>query len=116
MLDRKNTGKEGCIMASIWPYLPLFYLLAINLLAFLIYGADKRKAKRDQWRVPEKTLFLLALLGGSVGALAGMKVFHHKTRKWYFRFGIPLILILQIAAVLLVSAYSAGLLHLPAGF
>lgn len=98
-------------MALFLQYLPLFYLLAINLLAFLIYGVDKWKAKREKWRVPEKTLFLLALLGGSVGALAGMRAFHHKTRKWYFRFGIPTILILQIAAAALFFAHSAGLLN-----
>ena len=95
-------------MASIWPYLPLLYLLAINLLAFLIYGADKRKAKRDQWRIPEKTLFLPALLGGSVGALAGMKVFHHKTRKWYFRFGIPVIFIAQAALLCALAVHSGA--------
>lgn len=98
-------------MALFLQYLPLFYLLAINLLAFLIYGVDKWKAKREKWRVPEKTLFLLALLGGSGGALVGMKVFHHKTRKWYFRFGIPAILILQIAAAALYFAHSTGLLN-----
>ena len=98
-------------MASVLQYLPPLYLLAINLLAFLIYGADKWKAKHEKWRVPEKTLFLLALLGGSVGALAGMRAFHHKTRKWYFRFGIPTILILQIAAAALFFAHSAGLLN-----
>ena len=98
-------------MALFLQYLPLLYLLAINLLAFLIYGVDKWKAKHEKWRVPEKTLFLLALLGGSVGALVGMKVFHHKTRKWYFCFGIPAILILQIAAAALYFAHSAGLLN-----
>ena len=98
-------------MASVLQYLPPLYLRAINLLAFLIYGADKWKAKHEKWRVPEKTLFLLALLGGSVGALAGMRAFHHKTRKWYFRFGIPTILILQIAAAALFFAHSAGLLN-----
>ena len=98
-------------MALFLQYLPLFYLLAINLLAFLIYGADKWKAKHEKWRGPEKTLFLLSLLGGSVGALAGMRAFHHKTRKWYFRFGIPTILILQIASAALFFAHSAGLLN-----
>ena len=96
-------------MASLPQYLPLLYLLVLNLAAFLIYGADKWKAKHEKWRVPEKTLFLLALLGGSVGALAGTKVFHHKTRKWYFRFGIPAILILQVAAVLFFAARSADM-------
>ena len=81
-------------------YLPLAeaaYLLLMNLAAFFTFGADKRRAKRAAWRVPEKTLFLLALLGGSVGAVCGMRVFHHKTRHWYFRCGLPAILLAQLA-------------------
>lgn len=74
------------------------YLVLMNLVTFWVYGADKRRARRGRWRVPEKTLFLLPLLGGSIGALAGMRVFHHKTRHWYFRWGIPAIFLLQLAA------------------
>ena len=74
------------------------YLLLVNLAAFLTFGADKRRAKRGRWRVPEKTLFALALLGGSVGAICGMKAFRHKTKHWYFRYGIPAILLAQLAA------------------
>lgn len=75
------------------------YLAAINLITFFVYGADKRRARiPGTRRVPEKTLFALALLLGSAGALLGMRVFHHKTRHWYFRFGIPAILLAQIAA------------------
>lgn len=59
---------------------------------------DKQKAKRGKWRVPEKTLFLFALLGGSLGTTLGMNVFRHKTKHWYFKFGMPLIFILQIVA------------------
>ena len=66
-------------------------------MTFAVYGIDKAKAKRGAWRVPEKTLFLLPLLGGSLGALLGMKVFRHKTKHWYFVWGIPLILVAQIA-------------------
>ena len=77
----------------------LYYLAAINLVTFLVYGIDKLRAKRGAWRIPEKTLFVLPLLGGSVGAIAGMRVFHHKTKHWYFKYGLPLILILQIALV-----------------
>ena len=73
------------------------WLIAINLVTFAVYGADKRRARRGAWRVPEKTLFLLPLLGGSVGALLGMRVFHHKTKHWYFVWGIPLILLAQAA-------------------
>ena len=80
-----------------WGWLAL-YLAAVNAVTFLVYGADKRRAKKGQWRVPEKTLFLLPLLGGSVGGILGMRVFHHKTRHWYFRVGLPLILAAQLAA------------------
>lgn len=75
----------------------LIYLAVINLLTFIVYGADKRRARKGKWRVPEKTLFLLPLLGGSIGALLGMRVFHHKTKHWYFVWGIPAILLAQIA-------------------
>lgn len=75
----------------------LVWLAVINLLTFIVYGADKRRARKGKWRVPEKTLFLLPLLGGSVGALLGMRVFHHKTKHWYFVWGIPAILLAQIA-------------------
>lgn len=73
------------------------YLAAINLATFAVYGVDKRRARRGEWRVPEKTLFLLPLLGGSVGALLGMRIFHHKTKHWYFVWGIPAILLAQLA-------------------
>ena len=75
----------------------LWYLAAVNLVTFTVYGVDKAKARRGAWRVPEKTLFLLPLLGGSVGALLGMLVFRHKAKHWYFVWGIPLILLAQIA-------------------
>ena len=75
----------------------LVWLAAINLLTFIVYGADRRRARKGKWRVPEKTLFLLPLLGGSIGALLGMRVFHHKTKHWYFVWGIPAILLAQIA-------------------
>ena len=79
------------------------YLLIISALTFLTFGADKRRARRDRRRVRERTLFLLAVLGGSIGALLGMYVFRHKTRHWYFCVGIPAILILQIALPILIS-------------
>lgn len=75
----------------------LWYLAAVNLVTFTVYGVDKAKARRGAWRVPEKTLFLLPLLGGSVGALLGMRVFHHKTKHWYFAWGVPAILLAQLA-------------------
>ena len=77
------------------------WLVLINLVTFLVFGLDKWKARRKVRnevvrRVPEKTLFLLSILGGSIGALLGMRVFHHKTLHRSFRYGIPAILILQI--------------------
>ena len=75
----------------------LWYLAAVNVVTFTVYGIDKRKARRGAWRIPEKTLFLLPLLGGSVGALLGMKVFRHTTKHWYFVWGIPIILLAQTA-------------------
>ena len=73
------------------------YLAAVNVVAFAVYGADKRRAKKERRRVPEKTLFLLAAIGGSLGAWAGMYAFRHKTRHWYFVWGIPAILAAQMA-------------------
>ena len=73
------------------------YIILINLIAFVVFGTDKRKARKGQWRVPESTLFILAIIGGSIGALLGMLVFRHKTKHRKFTIGIPLILALQIA-------------------
>ena len=79
------------------------YLLLINLITFITYGIDKRKAKKNRWRVPEATLILLAAIGGSIGALLGMHAFHHKTQKAKFAIGVPLILILQIALTIFIA-------------
>ena len=83
-------------------YLVVGYFVLINLIAFAAFGIDKWKAVYQKYRISEATLFLLALLGGSAGGLCGMYLFHHKTRVWYFKIGIPLILILQVAAGLYV--------------
>ncbi len=72
------------------------YLILVNIISFLVMGLDKHRAKVHKWRVSEKTLFLLALLGGSAGSVSGMYTFHHKTRHWYFVWGMPAILFLQI--------------------
>ena len=81
----------------------LIYLLAINVFAFFLYGIDKWKAKRSKWRIPEMTLLSIAVVGGSVGAWIGMKVWHHKTMHKKFKYGIPLILFVQIAITLFIS-------------
>ena len=74
----------------------IIYLLIINIVNFWIMWYDKQEAKKQEWRVSERTLFILTLLGGSIGGIAGMYTFHHKTKKWYFKYGYPIILICQI--------------------
>lgn len=68
------------------------YLLAINILGFVSMGLDKWKAIHRAWRIPEATLFLICIIGGSIGSTTGMFTFHHKTKHWYFRYGFPVIL------------------------
>ena len=82
-------------MNGIW--IGLGYLVIINVVTFLIYGIDKRKAVKHKYRISEKTLILMALIGGSIGALIGMKVFRHKIKHLKFVIGVPFILILQVA-------------------
>ena len=81
----------------------LYYLIVINVIAFLMYGMDKWKAKRGSWRISEATLLLMAVAGGSIGALLGMNVWHHKTMHKKFKYGLPLILLAQLA--LIIAAY-----------
>jgi uncharacterized membrane protein YsdA (DUF1294 family) len=76
------------------------YLIVVNILAFLVYGIDKWKAKHGSWRISEATLLILALIGGSIGAWIGMKIWHHKTMHKKFKYGIPLILIAQAALMI----------------
>lgn len=78
------------------------YIAAVNLIGFLLMGIDKHKAKKHAFRIPEATLFTVALIGGSIGSIAGMYFFRHKTRHWYFVYGMPAILILQIALVMFI--------------
>ncbi len=84
---------------SIIKYIIPAYFILINIVAFILYGVDKKKAEKGLWRIPEATLFLFCILGGPLGGLLGMKVFHHKTKKWYFAIFVPVILILWIVAV-----------------
>ncbi len=74
----------------------LIYIIVINLLTFIIMWWDKHEAKLGDWRVSEKFLFILVILGGGIGGIAGMYVFRHKTKKWYFKYGFPAILIAEI--------------------
>ena len=82
----------------------LIYLLIINIIGFSAMFLDKQKAKRGKWRIPEKTLFLFALIGGSLGTTLGMHVFRHKTKHWYFKLGMPLILIIQLILLVYFAA------------
>ena len=75
----------------------MYYLFAINIVSFFLYGIDKYKAKKGQWRISEATLLTMAAIGGSIGAWAGMRLWHHKTMHKKFKYGIPLIIIMQIA-------------------
>ncbi len=82
----------------------LYYLIAINIVTLIVYGIDKVKAMKGKWRIPEATLLLLAIIGGSVGAWLGMKTWHHKTMHKKFKYGLPLILLVQIILIALTSS------------
>lgn len=82
-----NRMEFGCFCA---------YIVILNVAGLLAMGLDKRKARKHAWRIPEKTLFLISILGGSIGTWAGMYLFSHKTRHWYFVMGMPLILAVQV--------------------
>lgn len=74
----------------------IIWLILINIIAFFLFGADKGRAKKGAWRISEKTLLGAALLGGSLGAICGMHLFRHKTKHWYFRYGLPLLLLIHL--------------------
>ena len=80
----------------------IYYLMVINIVTFLVYGIDKIKAKQGSWRISEATLLIFAVIGGSIGALLGMKVWHHKTMHKKFKYGLPLILLVQIVLLYLI--------------
>ena len=89
-------------LADHWAVVAL-WLCFTSAIDFALMGVDKWKARRDAWRIPESTLWLFALLGGALGGTLAMQVFRHKTRHWYFRFGFPLLTVLQIALLLWLS-------------
>ena len=82
------------------------YLVAVNAITFFLYGIDKWKAKRSKWRIPEATLLGMAVIGGSIGAWLGIRVWHHKTMHKKFQFGIPLIIVAQIALIIWIISKS----------
>ena len=88
--------------------LVIAYLIITNIIGFALMGIDKRRAVRNAFRVPEATLFAMAIAGGSIGSILGMLIFRHKTKHWYFKLGMPLILVLQllIIALLIMSPIS----------
>ena len=81
----------------------LIYFLVMNIITFLLMGYDKHESKVNQWRISEKALFLFCLFGGSIGGICGMYAFRHKTQKWYFKIGFPLILIIQIGVIIYMN-------------
>lgn len=83
---------------SVFVKAAIIYAIVMNIAGFLCMYVDKQKAVKHQWRIPEKTLFFIAILGGSIGCLLGMRICRHKTKHWYFVAGMPAILTLQIAA------------------
>jgi uncharacterized membrane protein YsdA (DUF1294 family) len=98
------TGKAGNFMIpKVLTTIFLIYLLLINLAGLFTMLVDKHRAKKHKWRIRERTLFLVALAGGSVGSITGMYLFRHKTKHWYFVLGMPSILILQIALAIWIS-------------
>ena len=80
----------------------LYYLIVINIVTFLVYGIVKWKAKQGSWRISEVSLLILAVIGGCIGALLGMKIWHHKTMHKKFKYGLPMILLAQIALIYLI--------------
>ena len=80
-------------------HIALIYLVIINVVTFFMYGIDKWKAKHTKWRIPEATLLGMAVIGGSIGACLGMKVWHHKTLHKKFKFGVPAIIIIQLLII-----------------
>lgn len=80
----------------------MIYLIGINGISFLVYGLDKWKARNEKYRISERTLILLAAIGGSIGAYAGMQIFRHKTQKAKFYLGVPVIILLQISVLLYI--------------
>lgn len=88
-------------MKELWVIVAI-YLATVNIVGFILMGVDKSKARRRKWRIPEATLFLVAAIGGSVGSIAGMYTFRHKTKHWYFVIGMPVILFIQVVIALVL--------------
>ncbi len=103
--DFCRTFALGMIQLPLWLIIVLIYWAGINIVTFFLYGIDKWKAKRSKWRIKESTLLWWAALGGTIGDLLGMKAWHHKTMHKKFRYGVPAILIAQIAIIVAIIYY-----------
>lgn len=88
----------------------LTYFIVINIIAFIAFGIDKWRARNNAWRISEATLFLLAIVGGSIGALLGMHLWHHKTRHLHFLIGIPVIMLLQVVFVCVLARFLSSII------
>jgi len=88
------------------------YFVIVNIIGFALMGIDKHKAKKRAFRIPEATLFIVAIIGGSIGSILGMHIFRHKTRHWYFVYGMPFILAVQIILVIafLIGPYTIAIM------
>lgn len=95
------SDKKEIAMNNGWIVLMIYFII-MNLIGIAVMGIDKNRAKRHAWRISEKMLFLVSLLGGSVGTWAGMYLFRHKTKHWYFVVGMPLIFVLQVIVIVII--------------
>ena len=84
----------------------IIYLIIINIIGFLVMYIDKQKAKKGKWRIPEKTIFIITVLGGGIGTISGMYAFRHKTQKLHFTIGLPTITILEIIGVIYITFFA----------
>ena len=96
-------------MKDIWVVIGIYFAI-VNVVGFILMGIDKSKAKRRKWRIPEATLFLVAAIGGSLGSWLGMYTFRHKTKHWYFVWGMPAILLLQLIVAAILFLVPNGLI------
>ena len=83
----------------------LFYMVVVNVAAFLLYGIDKKRAEKQKWRIPEATLLTVAAIGGGCGAFLGMKYFRHKTKHWKFKILVPIFMVIQIVILIAIIVY-----------
>lgn len=80
----------------------IIYIIIINIIGFIVMLIDKNRAKKNEWRIPEKTIFIITALGGSIGTITGMYLLRHKTKKIKFTIGLPMILILEIIGIIVI--------------